>query len=108
MTECAGMVCIDCEVRERARRAEREVRKLTADMQELLAERRDLKAMLADAGIRNEVLTKRLKTVVRWFTMQQGRRCPSKAYQAQCDAYEGCHDCWASHVTQRLSQEVRA
>lgn len=85
----------------RARKAESEVRKLTKDMQELLAERRDLKTMLADAGIRNAVLEKRLNYTTE--LLAQLGNCPSVEPVQGCINVP-CGVCWHEW----LEQEGRA
>lgn len=76
----------------RALKAENEVQRLTNDMQELLAERNDLKAMLADAGVRNAVLEKRgnvLLKVLAENTENSAGICPS-SFCLEND----CYECW--------------
>lgn len=91
----------------RARKAESEVRKLTKDMQELLAERNDLKAMLADARVRNEVQKRWIRALIK-VLVEEIRACPAEyVYEAdQCagQGYAVCKDCWHDW----LEQEVRA
>lgn len=97
--------CVD-KLLGRAQRAEAEVRKLTKDLQELLAERRDLKAMLADAGIRNAVLEKRVDKLLCELEqdgeplacpLARGWKCPQR------DRKLTCSECWREW----LEQEVR-
>lgn len=94
----------------RAQRAEAEVGKLTMDMQELLAENNDQKAMLADAGVRNAVLEKRLKELLDMSLMGGwGVDCPSYERKKACRrrgvekaTADVCEKCWRNYAFEKL------
>lgn len=100
--------------RDRALKAEAEVRKLNKDMQELLAERTDLKVMLADAGLRNAVLQKRLYAALDMYA-ERAAGCPSLSLEAirACEVRiascgdvtkQDCMKCWRDYALTRLKE----
>lgn len=86
---------------DRAQRAETELHRCYKDIEQLTAERRDLKTMLADAGIRNAVLEKRLNYTTE--LLAQLGNCPSVEPVQGCINVP-CGVCWHEW----LEQEVRA
>ncbi len=108
----------------RAQRAEAEVGKLTMDMQELLAENTDQKAMLADAGIRNGVLAKRLDKLLDMYakygstnadcvqdedwSLEDGRQACVLLNNHEPVITLDCECCWRTRLSDYLRQEVQA
>lgn len=87
--------------RDRALKAEDEVQRCYKDLQELTAERDDLKAMLADAGIRNAVLDKRLDRMLEEDITPD---CPPCYADQPVGCSRECKDCWRDW----LEREVQA
>lgn len=81
--------------RNRALKADLELRRCYKDLEQLTAECADLKSMLADAGVRNDVLQKRLGVVV--TVLVEAKECPTKGHY-QCAGYGSCEDCWREWI----------
>lgn len=94
----------------RVLKAEAELHKCYTDLQELTAERTDQKTMLADAGVRNAVLEKRLKELLDMSLMGGwGVDCPSYERKKACRrrgvekaTADVCEKCWRNYAFEKL------
>ena len=109
--------CSFCAWRDRAEKADAELRKCYKDLEQLTAKNNDLRAQVADARIRNDVLQRRLDKLLERFagvmietrnSTWERRWCPNKEHQVSCDEFTNCTKCWISYLAQKLEQEVRA
>lgn len=98
------------EQKDRALKAETELRRCYKDLEQLTAERTDLKAMLADAGIRNAVLAKRLSRLLGMYADialgQCGKDCELMGDDVMANISQ-CKVCLRDEAIGRLEQEVQ-
>lgn len=92
------------EQRDRALKAEAELRRFYKNLGQLTVEHIDLKSMLADAGVRVEVLQKRLDKLVAILNERRIGCPPGREESSKwCDLFL-CDECWKDW----LEQEVQA
>lgn len=95
------------EQRDRALKAEAELRKCYKDIQALTAERTDARSMLADAEIRNGVLERRLNKLMRMYVEMAVGQCDEECYALDDDVKVSlwqCKACWRERAVKQLEE----
>lgn len=98
--------CRFCAWRDRAEKADAELRKCYKDIEQLTAERNDLKTMLADAGVRNAVLEKRIDRLLDVIhddcECESFEVCSNHVSGADCATGYDCKKCWHDWLEQEV------
>lgn len=91
---------------DRALKAEAELRRCYKDMEELTAERNDLKSILTDAGLRNAVLQRRVDRLIDVLYLDHEQLpegyCETPPDGVDCELAYECRKCWREWLEQEV------